>query len=101
MGSTSPGDPPDRPADTEQVEDDPLAFLERFAAYLRDDAAAGELLAAAGWAAVLIEAVELGSIRARLGWPARMFPPSITVAARDLAAWARELELAPGRLIVP
>ena len=35
MGSTSPGDPPDRPADTEQVEDDPVAFLERFAAVYR------------------------------------------------------------------
>jgi hypothetical protein len=81
--------------------DDPLSYLERFAGYLRDRADRTELLMAARWAALLIEAVERGAVRERLGWPAHLFLPSVAVAAHDLAAWAQALDAGPGSLIVP
>jgi hypothetical protein len=83
--------------------DDPLAALETFVAYIRDSASRTEVLMAAKWAALLVQAVDAGATRQRLGWPALPFPPSATVTAADVLRWARELERADGagRLWLP
>jgi hypothetical protein len=96
--SSGPGgaEPPDGGAGP-----DPLELLDRLVTYLRDEAPAADLLAAARWASLLIQAVEIGAFRERLGWPARLFPELAAAGGRALSGWARDLERSPGGLIIP